>query len=150
MDYKTLTIVLILITLLSVTNAYTGFNREYYTNNYQSNYYVPSPAYSTTYTVNGYINSTPNAYNYGYGTYPTYGYNTYSTYGYGSYSPYTYTTTYNSYPNYYSTGYYGGSYTTIVQPSYYPYGRTLSVWKNDSGWGLSYGSSSICTMYGYC
>jgi hypothetical protein len=127
---------LLLILTLSMAHAYSGFNREYYTNNYYNTYYTPAP--TTTYTVNGYINMVPNNYTY---SVPL------STIDY-SYPSYTYTT---YYPNRtYQNVYYPRNSMTVIQPTYYNTGRSLNVWSTDSGWGISYTGNRICSIYGYC
>ena len=115
--------------------AYSGFNREYYTNYYTPTVYYPTPyhSYSTYYTPSYSTYYTPSY------SYPNYIYTTYSpTYTYGYYAtPY--------YPTY--------STTTFVRPTYiYPYtGRNISIYSGDSGWGISYSSGGgICNIYGYC
>ena len=127
MNTRLIILLITLVLMVSGAFAYSGFNREYYTNNYQPTYYYPTPYQSTYYSTSGYINSTPNYYYYpSTPYYPTY-YNTYSTY-YPTRSMY-----YNTYSAY---------------PSTY---RNVSIYKNDSGWGISVGSgSSICSIYGYC
>ena len=81
--------VLALVLMMSTAFAYSGFNRYYYTNNYVSDVYYPSPAY-TVYSYPSYYTTsyyTPTYYPtyyapaYAYVAPVTYGYN-YPYYGY--------------------------------------------------------------------
>ena len=121
MNTRIFVLLIALVLILGSVSAYSGFNREYYTNYYKPTYYYNTPYQSY-------------AYNY---SYPT---------------RYTYTTNYYDYgyPNYrYSYNYYPvRTYGTYIAPVYS--GRNISIYSNDSGWGISYGSGNICSIYGYC
>ncbi|MDD3084140.1 MAG: hypothetical protein PHP82_03895 [Candidatus ainarchaeum sp.] len=125
--------VLTLLMIVGSVFAYSGFNREYYTYNYQPSYYYATPYSSYTYTT----------------YYPTsYAYTTYSNY----YPNYSYVNMTPNYVTYYSTAYPAYYSTTYVSPAYtYPTSyRNLYIYKNNDGWGLGISTGSICGIYGYC
>ncbi len=131
MNSRILVVLLAILLMVSGAFAYSGFNREYYTNYYAPNYYYATPYHSySTY-------------------YPNYSHSTYYPTSYTYYPSYSYSTVY--YPNY-SYAYYPAYRTTYVSSAYiYPAsGRSLSIYSGDSGWGISYSSGSICGIYGYC
>jgi hypothetical protein len=129
MNVKILITLIALVLLASGAYAYQGFNRYYYTDNYQPTVYYPNPSYANAYAT---------TYNY-YGsaaTYPAY-YNNY----YPSYN------TYYAYPS--GTYYYPAYNYTYTAPSVSNY-RTFGAYRGDSGWGFYYSSGSACSYYGYC
>lgn len=130
MNYKIISIIIILIFLVSGAFAYTGFHRYYYTDNYEPNVYYSNPASTPTYpTVNTYSH---NRYSYEY-TSPTYVYN------YSGYYPYTY----YGYPNYRTV------YPVYTHTYVYPESqRSISI--HGENWGITYSEGSVCTYYGYC
>ena len=81
-------ILVALIFVASGAMAYTGFNRYYYTSNYYSPVYMPTPAYNV-YTTPGYAYSTTYYGGYSNYVYPTYAY---PTYVYPAYTPTYYPT----------------------------------------------------------
>ncbi|HNV01177.1 MAG TPA: hypothetical protein PKK60_01995 [archaeon] len=124
MNYKWISALIILAVLfIGGVNAYSGFNRYYYTD-----YYAPAVYYQTPYNV------------------PTY----YSTSYYNTAYYYPTTTYVDSYyyPAYNTVNYYYPSYTYYT-PTIGNYSG-LSMYKNDSGWGISVSRGNICGLYGYC
>lgn len=133
MKYRILLTLVMVLILASTAIAYSGFNRAYYTHNYQPSVYYANPYVTPTYAA-------------------TYHY-------YPSMYSQTYTTTYvtQRFPSY--SAYYYPSVTTIyssptfIHSPVYSYPTTqrhLSIYRNDSGWGFSFGTSTACGFYGYC
>lgn len=133
MNYKILATILIVLIMTSTAMAYGGFNRAYYTQNFQPSVYYSSPFVTPTYAAT--YHYYPSTYS---GTFST----TYVTNRFPSYSAYYYpsvTTIYSS-PTY--------LYRPVhTQPTNY---RHLSMYRTDSGWGFSFGAGSVCGFYGYC
>jgi hypothetical protein len=131
MNVKISYILILLVLMLGGVFAYQGFNRYYYTNNYQPTVYYPAPV-AQTYTTYTYTPKYQTTYYYP-SAYTTY--TTHTTY------PYYYGTTHN-YPIYntYQT------YSTPIPRNY----QTIGAYRNNDGFGFYYSSGSVCGIYGYC
>lgn len=143
MRVRKILVLFLIILIMGQIMAYSGFNRVYYTHNFQQTYYQPTPF--TTYTNIHYPTTytsfySPSFYSPSFTTF-------YSNYSYVNMTPNIVT----YYPTYYST----------IYPTYYTtYSRTISafptnyrdfyVYKDNTGWGFGIRSGSLCGIYGYC
>lgn len=133
MRYKILIMLVIVLILATTAFSYSGFNRAYYTHNYQPSVYYANPFVTPSHAT---------TYHYYPTTYSTTYATTFVTNRYSAYSAYYYPTRTTIYT----------TPSVIYAPVYqYPTNyRYFSIYRDSSGWGISAGSRSICGIYGYC